>query len=131
MGFRVTDRAGNPVTTDEYGRPDLESRHCPNPVVEISLVTRSGDVVIHERRALREWGWFRNRADIDGQGYDRKVSSSGDTRFVRVGEKPHGGWGTHFTPRSNSQYTLKMTVVTPDPSAASFLLLPVLEMYTL
>jgi hypothetical protein len=130
VALRVTDRAGNPVTTDEYGRPDLPNHQRPNPVVAVSLITESGDVVIKERRALREWDWSRSRADIDGEGHDQKISAADDTRFVRVGEKAHNGWGTHFTPRSDSRYRLKITVVTADPPAANFLVTPVIEIYT-
>jgi len=123
MGFRVFDQDGSPI--DEA----IPETARPNPLVEIGLLNERYDLVISESRPLQDWEWNHNMVQIRGEGHDETTSTRGDTRFVRVGVKQDGGWGTTFEPRLRGQYTLIIKMLEPDPKARGVMLQPVIETY--
>ena len=94
-------------------RPDHRGR------VRLELKSAEGATVILQDAPLEEWVWSYGAHDttsrlyLRGQATEVPVGGGGDTKSVRVGEGPSGGWGTYFYSSSSETYTLSIEVLEP------------------
>jgi hypothetical protein len=78
--------------------------------VRLALSSAQNGVVISEEAPLREWNqsrgfWYR-------KGLEKEVPTTGEvTEIKRIGILADDGWGTYFTARPRSAYSLKLSVV--------------------
>jgi hypothetical protein len=101
--------------------PNVDTR--PNHPARIRLKVESAarQVVILEEDPLNSWAWSYGLRDPKSfyyrSGQTQEVPiRSGVTTSRRMGEKPDGGWGTYFTPRKNTTYTLTLDVFGSESS---------------
>ena len=93
---------------------------------KIEMLNERGERVIATDGSLPVWTWSgyrdeRDRSFVYRPGELREVPiRTGVTTHVRLGELADGGWGTYFKPRRDGAYTLKVSVLRPDPEGSRF-----------
>ena len=128
VGFRVARSSGEPVNTDEYGRPDLAASKRPTALVAISLKNERSERVFSHTRRLSEWNWLRNMAEVQGKTSEVPIGG-GSVPIDCVGVGPDDGWGTHVKPRWLGTYDLEIQVIEPDQEVVELVAVPVMEAY--
>jgi hypothetical protein len=78
--------------------------------VRLDLQVEDGAVVIAEQAPLSEW--VSSPDLLYRRGQDRREAvGGGAVRFVPIGIRASGGWGTYFTPMSSGTYLARFTVL--------------------
>jgi hypothetical protein len=113
VGFRIEPRPESVVDLYLPGTTRLRPELVPRSEVTLELIT--GETVVFSARGpLDSWSWTWNHAAKSGTGEEYQ-SDPTTYRYRRLGIGPHRGWGSHFTPRFGSEYTLRVTVERAEP----------------
>lgn len=106
---------GVEITAVRYER--LSETRPLTALVEVLVVNRKKEVVIHQRGELSQWSWEsqlgESTAFIYRGGEAREISRSagGATRYELVGVRADHGWGTFFQPSPREKYVLTFSIL--------------------
>lgn len=109
VGFEIVESVPNALNGP---RPDHRGK------LRLALMSSDGQVIFRREDSLDQWVWSHGAGDSKSRLYLRGESKDvpiggGDTKGVRLGEGPSGGWGTYFDSRESESYSLKLEVLEP------------------
>jgi hypothetical protein len=81
---------------------------------------------VDETAPLHEWSWSYalsqpSEAFVYRAGRAREIPREGGVfTYEPLGVLAHGGWGSYFDPRRETEYRLTMEVLEPDAAASRY-----------
>lgn len=88
--------------------------HPLNPTLRLEVVDERGESIISEAAPLREWTWS-GTVGVKSRSF---VYLRGD--IARMAGESEAGRTSNFTARPEGRYSVRFTVIEPDPNAGGY-----------
>ncbi len=120
VGVRLEALDGNTDRLFTPGTSHLKSDLVPRANILLTLTNDTDQIVFSQSGPLNKWTWNWNYGYWNGRGEEYQ-SAPHTYNFRRFDVGPDEGWGSHFTPRYLTTYSLCYTILelAPTPSGTA------------